>query len=248
MQWADLAVSTASTAMSELCLLGVPAVVMAVVPNQEAPAERFDRAGAVVRVDPLPTEVVAAVDGLSPDRARRQVMGDVGRSLIDGRGAERVVTRLRADLLELRVLDRRDTDVVLGWANDPVTRASSFSTAPITVEQHEAWMERRISSPASHAFLARDHGGDDVGIVRFEVGPETATIGVTVAPEQRGKGWAAALIDAGCRRLAAVIPGVQIEARVKESNPASTRAFLAADFHEETHGDEGVRRYGRVLT
>jgi RimJ/RimL family protein N-acetyltransferase len=69
---------------------------------------------------------------------------------------------------------------------------------------------------------------DDVPVGRG--GGGHAEIGVTVAPEQRGAGWAAALIDAGCRALERSHGAVEVVARIRPGNARSVRSFESAGF------------------
>lgn len=81
--------------------------------------------------------------------------------------------------------------------------------------------------------------------MRFEVAGELAVVGVAVAPEHRGDRWGAALVAAGCRRLAAARGSVTIEAEVRPDNEASRRTFLAADFVDDGVGPDGFLQYVR---
>ena len=71
--------------------------------------------------------------------------------------------------------------------NDPTTRAVSMSTAPIPWASHATWYPARLSDPLTHLYVA-EHGGVPVGVVRFDLEGEDATISVALAPEHQGKG------------------------------------------------------------
>lgn len=96
----DVAVSAAGSTCWELCAFGVPAAVVAVAANQAPIARALGAAGAAIDcgdLGPGTTDALAAaIDGLVAAPDRRAAMAAVGRDLVDGRGAERVVAALRA--------------------------------------------------------------------------------------------------------------------------------------------------------
>lgn len=236
---ADLAFAAAGTISWELCSRGIPAVLVSVAPNQDPVATELSRLGAASFV---PTKAEAVVEGLLAllgDPARRQRMASVARSLVDGLGARRVVCRLRSELLVLRPVDEHDAELLFAWSNDPVTRASSFSSADISWEDHNVWLRARLESSSSFSYIASDRGGREVGLIRFDRPSKNVEVGVTVAPSQRGQGWGGALVLAGCRRLRQDSGPVRVEARIKPGNVASVRAFVDADF-DPIVGEESV--------
>ena len=245
---ADLAFAAAGTVSWELCCRGVPAVLVAVAPNQEPVASHMALAGAADHVDAEAAAVVDALRALADDPVRREHMVSAGRALVDGLGARRVVCRLRADLLRCREASPDDAERIYRWSNDPATREASFSSAPISWDEHTAWLAARLRRTDAATYIALDASGHDVGLVRFDPRPQgLVEIGVTVAPERRRQGWGGALVDAGCRRWAAVRGEAIIEARIKSGNRGSVQSFLDADFAERSTDDPQVLRYARFL-
>ena len=98
--WADLAVSGGGSTCWELTFFGVPFVTIVLAPNQATIAGSLERAGVsrnVGREDALDQEkLVSLVRAVANGAGERQRMSEAGRSLVDGRGAERVVDRLCA--------------------------------------------------------------------------------------------------------------------------------------------------------
>lgn len=253
---ADLAVAPAGSTCWELALFAVPSILVTVADNQVPVARRLaDRGGARSLGDLralAPGQVAAEVRRLAGSTPERAALSTAIGSLVDGWGAVRVATRLRAGLLDLRPAAPDDVRLVHELNDDPTVRAASWSTEPIPFAEHERWFAARLEDPDSHLYLAHDPAGELVGLVRFQVDARVATIGVVAAPEQRGRGWGGALIDAGVRRLEADLaatgsfePIVRTDALVKPDNVASSKAFLAADFDLATSDDPGVLRYAR---
>ncbi len=99
MAWADLAIAGAGTTCWEMCLLGLPAVLVVVAENQRFIARHLAEKGAAVNAGPADS-----IDGTSLTRGaaellgsmdRRLQMSQAARQLVDGRGRERVLETMR---------------------------------------------------------------------------------------------------------------------------------------------------------
>lgn len=92
---ADLCVGASGSATWERCVLGLPAIVVSLALNQRAIAQGVSGAGAAFFAgeddEDMPERVVALVAELINDNARLEQMSAVAKSLVDGRGADRVV-------------------------------------------------------------------------------------------------------------------------------------------------------------
>lgn len=134
--------------------------------------------------------------------------------------------------MSLALRDARMSDAALlwRWANDRETRANSFSKAAIPYGDHLAWLERRLASEATRIWICSD-GDVPVGQVRFEISSGVADIGITVAPERRGRGYGKAMLAEGLRRIREETgEGVRPRASVLARNVASLRLFKACGF------------------
>ena len=249
---ADLAFAAAGSFCWELCRAGVPAVVVPVNRNQQRLSAGLVASGAAVGVGaPAESNVsrtVAELIALSEGVGRRSAMGAAGRALVDGRGAARVVAHLRSALVTLRDVTAQDAAVLFEWANDPLTRSSSFNSSPIDWDTHVGWLSDRLRSSSATQWIG-SFDGQPIGLVRFDQHEDRrADIGVTVAPSRRGEGWSAALIVAGSEQMFSSHGTTVVRAQIKPDNLGSIRAFEAADFDERKSDDgtfvERVRRYG----
>jgi UDP-2,4-diacetamido-2,4,6-trideoxy-beta-L-altropyranose hydrolase len=95
MAWADLAVAGAGTTCWEMCLLGLPAVLVVVAENQRFIAAHLAEVGAAVdagSAESIDCNSLAqiAAEALD-DRGRRLQMSQLARQLVDGQGRERVL-------------------------------------------------------------------------------------------------------------------------------------------------------------
>ena len=143
----------------------------------------------------------------------------------------------RRSAVRLRRVTSSDADLLLEWANDPVTRAASFHPDPIDRAGHVAWLASRLSSPATGFWIGEADDGWPIGQVRVEGGE----ISISVAPNSRGKGLGRALLAAAVDEAGRTLPVARVLARVRLDNPASLALFRGAGFLELSRGVcEGV--------
>jgi UDP-2,4-diacetamido-2,4,6-trideoxy-beta-L-altropyranose hydrolase len=92
---ADLAITTASSAVLEMLRLGVVPLMVTVADNQRGIAAAVERAGAGLDLGPdSRLQGGAVAEALDRGRRARPRMAAAGRRLVDGRGALRVARTL----------------------------------------------------------------------------------------------------------------------------------------------------------
>jgi UDP-2,4-diacetamido-2,4,6-trideoxy-beta-L-altropyranose hydrolase len=100
---ADMAVSAAGTVCWEFCLLGLPAVLLPIAENQVAVAHALHAAGAAVTADisaAASSEATAQlITRLANSPVERASLSQKARTLVDGRGADRVLSSLMSATL-----------------------------------------------------------------------------------------------------------------------------------------------------
>jgi UDP-2,4-diacetamido-2,4,6-trideoxy-beta-L-altropyranose hydrolase len=96
--WADLAIAGAGVICWEMCLLGLPAILIDLAPNQLRIAQRLHQVGAGVHIggaqEVSQRGIADAVQSSLLSAPGRGRMSRVGRELVDGKGASRVVASL----------------------------------------------------------------------------------------------------------------------------------------------------------
>jgi UDP-2,4-diacetamido-2,4,6-trideoxy-beta-L-altropyranose hydrolase len=231
---ADVAISAAGSTCWELCLLGLPALLVDVADNQSELARELDRRGCAVHVGDQTVSVEKIAEHLKRlvgSRELRQSLSQRSRELVDGDGAMRVVSVLRGtEGVRLRRARADDIRLLWEWANDPEVRAASFSSAPIPWETHVAWFAEKVRQNRSLLFIAENEAGIAFGQIRFDLKDREAELNLSLAKEKRGLGLAAPLIEAGVRELLAGAECERVHAFVKLQNAASARAFEKAGF------------------
>jgi UDP-2,4-diacetamido-2,4,6-trideoxy-beta-L-altropyranose hydrolase len=231
---ADVAISAAGSTCWELCLLGLPALLVDVADNQSELARELDRRGCAIHLGDRTVSVEKIAEQLKRlvrSQELRQSLSLRSRELVDGDGAMRVVSVLRGtEGVRLRRARADDIRLLWEWANDPEVRAASFSSAPIPWETHVAWFAEKVGRNRSLLFIAENEEGIAFGQIRFDLKGGEAELNLSLAKEKRGIGLAVPLIEAGVRELLAGNECERVHAFVKPQNAASARAFEKAGF------------------
>lgn len=98
MGWADLAISAAGVTCWELACVGLPNATLATSAGQLPIIEAIARLGAVVPLGLAqsiqPATLADEIGKLLTDQAKRQSLAQHGQALVDGRGADRVVSAM----------------------------------------------------------------------------------------------------------------------------------------------------------
>jgi UDP-2,4-diacetamido-2,4,6-trideoxy-beta-L-altropyranose hydrolase len=238
MSGADLAVAAGGTTTWELAYLRVPTVLAPVAANQRENARRLASLGAAAEVDGSDASAHhRAIVPLLADRGARERLAETAHALVDGRGAERVLDVLDEPFVRLRQATPDDARLLFDWANDPVTRANSFSTEPIPWPDHTRWLERRLADDACALYVVEDATGRPVGQVRLDDAGDETVVSVALAADARGRGLGTAAISAAARSAQRNGAPRRVRALIKPENTTSLRAFETAGF-KRAGGDD----------
>lgn len=127
----------------------------------------------------------------------------------------------------LRVATSEDLPFLLRLRNDPETRKWSRTTEEISESVHGEWW--RLTT--DRIFVAEGLIGENencsvpIGTVRFVRHPHELEMGIVIAPEYRGQGYAAEMVRLGLKEAWA-----PVVAYVRVDNDKSIRAFERAGF------------------
>jgi UDP-2,4-diacetamido-2,4,6-trideoxy-beta-L-altropyranose hydrolase len=254
MAWADVAVSMGGITCWELFFMGVPSILITTgSTGMQGSVGYLAKQGVIESLsqDVSADSIAISLQSLILDRDRREHMSQAGRRMVDGLGAARVARTLThgddqhlGSHLSLRRVEREDCRILWEWANDPETRAASFSSDPIPWETHVAWFERKLEDPKCLHFIALDEQGMPIGQARFDVDDEEerAVINISVDRSFRGQGYGAAIIELASSKIFSITRVQRIVGYVKLGNRQSSRAFEKAGFREtakeKLHGFE----------
>jgi len=133
--------------------------------------------------------------------------------------------------LSLRLAAQGDRALLFEWANDPVTRANSFTPDPVPWETHCSWLAGVLRDPHRRLYLVLGPGDEPVGQVRFDRrGEHEAEISMSLAPTRRGQGLAARVIRLATDRAKEDAGFQTVHAFIKPANEVSRRAFARAGY------------------
>ena len=131
--------------------------------------------------------------------------------------------------LRLRPVTRDDARQLWLWCNDGEVRTQAFSARPISWDEHVDWLTRTLSAPLSRMWIAEENG-TAIGQFRVDGKGDRAQIDYSIDRGHRGRGLAASLLRQGAQVTCGELAVRVVDALVKESNPASCRAFEKAGY------------------
>jgi UDP-2,4-diacetamido-2,4,6-trideoxy-beta-L-altropyranose hydrolase len=149
-------------------------------------------------------------------------------------------------MITVRPATADDAALLLDWANDPATRAAGFHRDAIDAATHRRWLAARLASRTSRLYVGL---ADErpIGQVRLEGGPDgRVEVGISVAPEARGRGAGHDLLRAGldAGRADPDLRASVFVARIRPDNGASIALFTGSGFlfigSEDVNGDEAL--------
>src|SRR6185503_4794016 len=111
------------------------------------------------------------------DAPKMRAMGARSAELVDGQGARRIADAMFPGPIAFRRATMLDAADILRWRNDPRVRAGSHDGSEIDAPAHTAWMQRVLADP-QRVLLIAESRGRPVGVVRFDLDRNEATISV----------------------------------------------------------------------
>lgn len=150
----------------------------------------------------------------------------------DGKQQKRFKSLFKFLELEIRRATRQDMLMYLDWANEAATRAQSFNSSVILLENHQKWFYRKIEDDKCVMYVVLLEN-QPIGQIRFDCS-EVATISYSLDKNYRGQGLGIGLLRKGVAQYRVEFGSERkIIGFVKKSNLPSVKAFQAIGFEEE---------------
>lgn len=149
--------------------------------------------------------------------------------LLDGKSGLRFINVFNELALTTRRVNAGDVKLIYDWNNDPLTRANSYNQNSILFEDHQKWFLNKIAD-SNTVFLILEFDRKPAGCVRIDNKASENVIGITVAPEFRGRKLATPMLIAATNEYFKLFPGNVISAYIKKTNEASLKSFVGAGF------------------
>lgn len=148
-------------------------------------------------------------------------------------------------MLSIRSVIDDDCRLIWEWSNDAEVRRWSFESDSIEWDTHVAWFKSRRGDPSYLMYVLADADGEPVGLVRFEVSGGGGVVGISIAADHRGRGYAAEALRLACATFFAATDAAEVVAEIKPGNDASVRAFERAGFMHrgsaQVKGQDAIR-------
>jgi RimJ/RimL family protein N-acetyltransferase len=163
----------------------------------------------------------------------------------------RVRTALLVDAdtpLAVRAAAASDEDLLLEWANDPLTRRNSFDRALIGADSHHEWLRDRLHASQSCVLLVIEtQDGMPLATARFDRIETGWRLNYSVGAQYRGRGLGLRVLEHALATLARSHSGAAwVMARVMAANEPSHRVFRRLGF-EAISNAAGAVEYRRAL-
>jgi UDP-2,4-diacetamido-2,4,6-trideoxy-beta-L-altropyranose hydrolase len=256
MAGADLAIGAAGATSWERLCLGLPALVITLAANQRPIAEALHQRGLIHWLGHVGTVTAAQLQ----DQLQSMVETDRVRELaqrcraatVDGRGTDRVMAAMCSGSdtpLLARLACPEDEDLLLEWANDPVTRKHAFSPAAIPAETHRDWFRQQLANVTGcKLFIVETDGGVPIGQVRFTQQSASWEVHYALASAFRGKKLGVRFLGTALERFRDGCPDAGVCGRVKNGNPASSAVLEALGFTADRRdADQIIYRHSNAV-
>lgn len=134
-------------------------------------------------------------------------------------------------MLSFRRAVLSDSIIYYNWANDPEVRVNSYDSKEIKYEDHLKWFKSKIEDDTYFLFIFNNSEQQQIGQIRIQL--ETgndALIGISVAKEHRGKGYAKEMLKNAADYFLEIYPCKILNAYIKSTNISSKFSFEKAGF------------------
>lgn len=134
-------------------------------------------------------------------------------------------------MLSLRRATKNDTLLYYNWVNDSNVREQSFDSNSINFEDHKRWFKSKLKDTDCMMLVFKNEKNLDIGQVRIQKEDDkSALIGISIASEHRGKGYAIEMIQMSSDYFFISNPIYIIKAFIKIENSISKYVFEKAGF------------------
>ena len=132
----------------------------------------------------------------------------------------------------LRLVDNKDEDLLLNWANDLMVRKNSFCQAQIKPEEHKKWFHNALKDESVIIYILMKKN-EPIGQCRLNIDGNTAYINYSIEENMRGQGFGKMILDLMEREVRTNHSQIKrLVAKVKVENEASRRCFEKCDYIE----------------
>lgn len=132
-------------------------------------------------------------------------------------------------MYKLREVAENDRQLLFDWANDPDVRANAKNSQPIDWDEHVVWFANKLRDSSAFSYILED-SNINIGLIRFDGGPEGFVITYSIDKDRRGKGLGKLIVEKGMETLKKSFNNPIFIAYVKNGNIASEKTFYNLGF------------------
>ena len=141
--------------------------------------------------------------------------------------------------INLRKAAPEDLEFLFNLRNEESVRAVSFNSAPIDLDTHRRWFEKKLASSGSVIFIA-EIGSLPIAQVRFDADGPRAEVGIAVVKSFRGKGHGTEILKQASSRFLKEFQKIKtVNAFINLGNDISLRSFSKAGYRHIGKSDHG---------
>ena len=231
---ADLAIGAGGTSVWERCSLGLPSLCVATAENQRQQLHDLQFAGMVYT--PSIQEDALSFTGsflkcLDKFTNSLQLQSQRMMALVDTLGVSKVTHILKSQAIHLRLADANDAQTIFNWRNHHAIRHFSGNTQEISLDEHHHWFKQRLIKNRG-PILIGDINSQPLGVVRFDISNDGASVSIYLVPESDLKGWGRCLLDRAENWLRQHHPKVvKLHAQVLPNNEPSKKLFEKLNYN-----------------
>lgn len=245
---ADLAIGAGGATSWERLCLGLPALIVTLADNQRPIADELNLRGLIRLLghkDTLTEPAIAESLGKLLQQKLDEEWSLNCSLTVDGQGSYRVASVMCATenaLFRARKATLSDENLLLEWANDPITRRNAFVPESILEEIHRAWFFSRLRNlDGCRLYIVEiENGSMPIGQVRFERQGSVWEVHYALSPIFRGRGLGQSLFDTALSQFISNYPDVLIFGQVKVENIPSKKIFESLGFDVKSQSEDGV--------
>lgn len=136
----------------------------------------------------------------------------------------------------------------MAWRNDRETVQASRVQHQVTRAEHEIWLTSTLANEECFLLIA-EHKNEAIGTVRFDPRSELRDyeVSITLAPEARGKGLAASILERSQDWLISQVSVSTLYAFVQNHNASSLALFRKSGYRSvpdaASHGQWLMKSY-----
>jgi L-amino acid N-acyltransferase YncA len=155
--------------------------------------------------------------------------------------------------VRIRLVTFSDSQNLLLWRNDPLTRINSINHEIVTIANHEKWFASILQRDDCVVYVADisspKEGEISCGMCRFDVSQDgkSSVVSINLNPHYRGLGLSLNILTRSIETFTQQHQEViMLEAEIRESNLPSISIFTRAGFSKITDDSE-VGRYSLAV-